>query len=431
MPTSAPARTRALAFIFTAAALIASGCSGDGGTPTQPGTGALAVTVNGLPSGASASVTVTGPGGYSSNIAHSSTLANLAPGSYQLTASTVASHDTNYVPSPATATLTVAADADASATVVYSRTLSTLDLTIAAMYLTQSTQTLSGAVPLVQNRDGYLRVFVVANQGNNAAPQVRVRFYVNGTQQGSPFMIAAPSHSVPSSLNQGVLASSWNVAVPGSMIKPGLSILADVDPSHAVPESQRGNNSFPVSGTPQPLTVKNLSTFYHQLRPRDAERERPHGQRLEFEQGRAAREDGEDPSDLRVHGRRARHVHDECAAALRRQQQRRVGNDPRRNADAARRGRQSAQLLRHREDGVHERHRRHLVHRRRRERRLRRRAAKSRSSRTSSDTRGAARTRRAASTATRIRTIRIRAATLACTDSMWRPRRSIRRRPPR
>ena len=129
------------------------------------------------------------------------------------------------------------------------------------MYLTQSTQTLGGAVPLVQNRDGYLRVFVVANQANTATPQVRVRLYVNGTLEGSPAVIAAPSHSVPTSVNESVLTNSWNVAVPGSLIQPGLSILADVDPSQAIPESQRANNSFPVSGTPLPLTVKSLSQF--------------------------------------------------------------------------------------------------------------------------------------------------------------------------
>jgi hypothetical protein len=268
MPTSALARTRALASIIAVTALLASGCSGDGGTPTQPGTGALAVTVSGLPSGASASVIITGPGGYSSSVAHTSTLSNLAPGSYRLTAQTVASHDTNYVPSPTTATLAVVADAEpVTTTVVYVKTLSTLDLTIGAMYLTQSTQTLTGAVPLVQNRDGYLRVFVVANQSNSAAPEVRVRFYVNGTQQGSPVMIAAPSHSVPTAVDQSALAKSWNVAVPGSTIKPGLSILADIDPSHAIAESQRGNNSFPVSGTPQALSVKNLSTLYIRFVP--------------------------------------------------------------------------------------------------------------------------------------------------------------------
>jgi hypothetical protein len=269
MHLSALARSRALAtFLVAGALLAAAGCSGDGSAPTDPGTGALAVTVSGLPAGASASVVVTGPSSYSKNVAHTTTLSDLAPGSYQLTASTVASHDTNYVPTPSTATVAITADAaPIAASVVYVKTVTTLDLSISAMYLTQSTQTLAGAVPLVQNRDGYLRVFVVANQTNTAAPQVRVRFYVNGAQEGSSTIIAAPAHAVPTSVNEGSLASSWNMPVPGSMIKPGLSILADVDPTQAIPESHRNNNSFPASGTPLALTVKNLSTFYIRFVP--------------------------------------------------------------------------------------------------------------------------------------------------------------------
>ena len=261
------ARSRALASLL-AAVLLFSGCSHDSGTPTQPGTGALVVTVSGLPTGTSASVTITGPGGYSNTVTHTSTLSNLRPGSYQLTAAGVAADGANYAPSPVSETLTIAAaSTPVPATVVYSKSLSTLDLTIGAMYLTQSTQTRGGAVPLVQNRDGYLRVFVVANEANSVAPQVRVRFYVNGTLQGSPTIIEAPSHSVPTSVNESALSNSWNVAVPGAMIKPGLAILADVDPSHAIAESQPGNNSFPTSGTPLALTVKNLSPFYVRFIP--------------------------------------------------------------------------------------------------------------------------------------------------------------------
>ena len=268
MPLSALVRPRTLATLLTAATLLAAGCSSEHGTPTAPGTGALAVTVTGLPSGASASVVVTGPNGYSHPVAHSATLADLTPGSYQLTASTVASGDTNYLPTPASAVIAVAASPSPIATtIVYSRTVTTLDLSIGGMYLTQSTQTMSGAVPLVQNRDGYLRIFVVANQSNSVAPQVRVRFYVNGTLQGSPTLIPAPSHAVPTSISEGTLASSWNLPVPGSMIRPGLAILADVDPSQTIPESLRTNNSFPTSGTPLALTVKNLSTFYLRFIP--------------------------------------------------------------------------------------------------------------------------------------------------------------------
>ncbi|HLB09474.1 MAG TPA: M12 family metallo-peptidase [Gemmatimonadaceae bacterium] len=273
MRLSALARIRALATTLAAVGLLASaGCSTDNKiAPTSPSTGALAITVSGLPSGASASVVVTGPGSYSQVLAHSTTISDLAPGTYQLTASPVASHDTSYAPTPTAATLAVAADAaPAAATVVYARSsagTTTLDLSIGAMYITQSTQTLAGTVPLVQNRDGYLRVFVVANQSNNVTPQVRVRFYVNGALQGSPTIIAAPSHAVPTSIAEGTLASSWNMSVPGSMIKPGLAILADVDPAQAIPEARRDNNSFPASGTPLALTVKNLPTFYLRFVP--------------------------------------------------------------------------------------------------------------------------------------------------------------------
>ena len=52
-----------------------------------------------------------------------------------------------------------------------------LNFCINGMYLTQSVQTYNGSVPLVKSRDGYLRVFVTANQSNTAAPSVRVTFY--------------------------------------------------------------------------------------------------------------------------------------------------------------------------------------------------------------------------------------------------------------
>ncbi|MEP7088453.1 MAG: M66 family metalloprotease, partial [Gemmatimonadota bacterium] len=58
-----------------------------------------------------------------------------------------------------------------------------------------------------------------------------------------------------------------NLLVPGSVLKPGLSILVDVDPSHAIPESSRSNNSFPASGAPLALSVKALSTFYIRFVP--------------------------------------------------------------------------------------------------------------------------------------------------------------------
>ena len=321
MRLSALARFRALATTLTVAGLLASaGCSADSKTtPTSPGTGALAVTVNGLPSGASASVVVSGPGTFSQTLTHSTTLSDLAPGTYQLAASAVASHDTSYAPSPTAATLAVAADAaPAAATVVYARSSTgstTLDLSIGAMYLTQSTQTLAGTVPLVQNRDGYLRVFVLANQANSVTPAVRVRFYVNGALQGSPTIIAAPSHAVPTSIAEGTLASSWNVSVPGSMIKPGLAILADVDPDAGNRRGATRQQQLPRVGNAARADGEEPLHLLPSLRAREAERQRSHGRRLERQQGCASHADREDPSDLELQRGRARDVHHERARA--------------------------------------------------------------------------------------------------------------------
>src|SRR5690242_21462969 len=46
-----------------------------------------------------------------------------------------------------------------------------INLRIEAMYVVQSVQSREGAVPLVANKDGYLRVFVLANAANSLKPR--------------------------------------------------------------------------------------------------------------------------------------------------------------------------------------------------------------------------------------------------------------------
>ncbi|HEU4681659.1 MAG TPA: hypothetical protein VFS51_07940, partial [Gemmatimonadales bacterium] len=148
---------------------------------SSPTLGSLLVNINGLPTGTSAAVTVTGPNSYNQSVTSTQTLSSLTPGGYTITASdVVAPGGTTYSAAPTTQAVTVTAGTTASATVTYSPPSGgTLNLRIDGMYLTQSTQTYTGTVPLVQNRVGFLRIFVVANQLNVATPSVRVRFYQN------------------------------------------------------------------------------------------------------------------------------------------------------------------------------------------------------------------------------------------------------------
>jgi hypothetical protein len=153
----------------------------------------------------------------------------------------------------------------ATAAVAYA-SVAGLNLTIAGMYLTQGTQSFDDTVPLIANKAGYLRVFVLANQANTVTPQVRVRWY-SGASLIQTDIINAPGASVPTALAEGTWNSSWNVAVPKARIAANLKVLADVDPTNAVPETSESDNNFPSSGTPFAFNVKTLSIFHEMLIP--------------------------------------------------------------------------------------------------------------------------------------------------------------------
>jgi hypothetical protein len=227
----------------------------------------LTVAVAGLPPGVAASIEVTGPAGYDQPVTATTTFSGLAAGVYTVTSQSVTPAATQYDASPATQTVNLAAGASGSANVSYtSASTAGLNLRIDGMYLTQSVQTYGGAVPLVKDRDGFLRVFVTATQSNLAAPQVRVRFY-SGATLVSTSIIPAPSLAVPRAPDEGSLAASWNLPVPKALIQPNLAILADVDPSNAVAETNESDNVFPAAGTPLAMDVRTTSVFSVRLVP--------------------------------------------------------------------------------------------------------------------------------------------------------------------
>lgn len=234
---------------------------------SNPNLGSLLVNITGLPSNANAAVAVTGPNGYSQSATSTQSLTSLAPGTYTVTAQeVVTTGGTTYTPSPAGQDAGVTASNTTTATVRYSPPSGgTLNLHIPRMYLTQSAQTLDNTVPLVQNRAGFLRIFVVANQVNAAMPAVRVRLYQNLVFQ-SEHIIPAPGPSVPAAVDEGSLSNSWNLAIPAGEIRPGLSIVAEVDPDNNFLESDESDNAYPGGG-PLALNVRSVPTLNVTLVP--------------------------------------------------------------------------------------------------------------------------------------------------------------------
>ncbi|HKI56200.1 MAG TPA: hypothetical protein VKB31_03545, partial [Trueperaceae bacterium] len=87
-------------------------------TYTPAGNDGLTVTVN-APSGVTADITVTGPNGYSHALTATTTLSNLADGSYTVTAASVTSGGTTYDPTPVSQTVGLSGGNTGTATVVY------------------------------------------------------------------------------------------------------------------------------------------------------------------------------------------------------------------------------------------------------------------------------------------------------------------------
>ena len=218
----------------------------------------IVLTVSGLPGGTNASVLVTNGSGFSRAVTGTTTLAGLAPGPYSIAAASVTSGANTYNPNPASQQVQVVAGQSTSAGVSYTLSLPpSINLVIDGATITQSVQSYDDTVPLIANRDAYLRVFVRANQPNTAAPAVRVRLYQGSNPAPvATYTLPASSASVPTVVDQGMLVGSWNTLIPASQVTAGMRILADVDPGNGVPESNETDNSYPASGVQEALDVR-------------------------------------------------------------------------------------------------------------------------------------------------------------------------------
>lgn len=248
-------------------AVVATGTTTTVAVGYAPTTGAMDVTITGLPGGVPGSVVLSGPGGATHPVTTSQMVTGLAPGAWTVNAATVSSGGSTFAPAPTTQGVTVAAGGTAPVSVTYALVPpATLNLRIETAYLTQAVQRPDHGVQLVAGRDAYLRVFVVANEANTAQPRVRVRLF-HGANQVQSWLLNASSGSVATAVNEGVVAASWNVLVPGALVQPSLALLAEVDPEGLVPEVNEADNSYPSNGTPAPVTVRSLATFQIRMVP--------------------------------------------------------------------------------------------------------------------------------------------------------------------
>jgi len=126
---------------------------------------------------------------------------------------------------------------------------------ISAMILAQAVQSVPQSLPLVANRQALARVFVVGPVSGIAAPSISLQI---GTSP--PVTVTPPQgmSTLPISLNEGTINTSYNVLVPSSAVAPGIQLRASLLDNSGNPY----NPATPVSVnvlTSQPLQVPILA----------------------------------------------------------------------------------------------------------------------------------------------------------------------------
>ncbi|HET6765441.1 MAG TPA: hypothetical protein VFH27_17265 [Longimicrobiaceae bacterium] len=215
----------------------------------------LSLAISGVKAGLTPTLTVTGPAGFTQTLSASGTLFGLAPGVYTVVAGGVASADSTFQGRPYRQTVVVSGDGAASAPVAYQSVgPAALDLVVDGINITQAAQDYAGTIPLVKDRPAYLRVFVRGTVANTAFASVRVRYFINGTLTRTDTLTASGTAGLPLVVQESTSQGVWSLALPSSIVQPGLSIQADVDPEGALKEADETNNLLPAAG-PRAVTV--------------------------------------------------------------------------------------------------------------------------------------------------------------------------------
>lgn len=217
-------------------------------------TGSLTVNVSGLPSAGTPTITVKGPGGFQQQITSTRTLNALVPGQYSILSTSGTAGSCAFAPVSDSTAVPVNAGSAQSATVTYTAAASNgYNMCIEGAYLVQAVQRPGAAVALVGGREALLRVFVRGSEPRQATPNVRVRFFEGGAPVHT-VTIPAPGN-VPVDPDEGSLSATWNARVPGAVLRPGVTMLVELDPDEIIAENDRADNIFPKSGAPMPLDV--------------------------------------------------------------------------------------------------------------------------------------------------------------------------------
>ena len=147
-----------------------------------------------------------------------------------------------------------------------SRVVACFEFTGATAYLTQAAQSLTHPVPLVAGEAALLRVFVTVDSDIGASmPPVSADFFHGGRIVHSAD-VPARDIAVPERIEEGELMYSANAEVPGTVVRPGLEMVVNIDLPGSPGDESNAVMRIPETGR-KPLDVRSVPPFNLTLVP--------------------------------------------------------------------------------------------------------------------------------------------------------------------
>lgn len=118
---------------------------------------------------------------------------------------------------------------------------------VAAHTLTQGVQNESGTIPLIAGRAAFLRVFVTGDLPSFYRPRVRASFF-HDARLAHRVDMSLDWDRLPTEVEEGRLDRSFNARIPAGTVKPGTTMMIEVDPERVIPHSPESQLRIPAEG---------------------------------------------------------------------------------------------------------------------------------------------------------------------------------------
>lgn len=144
-----------------------------------------------------------------------------------------------------------------------------LTLSVPVAYITQGAQDREGRAPLVADRRALLRVFATADEINAFRPGATATFFRDGFETYRT-ELDPPVGGIPLRVDESRLERSFNAAIPGRVLQPGVSMIVELDAEGSLPLTSSSLSRFPAEGRHEldvrpmpPMRVTLIPVLYH------------------------------------------------------------------------------------------------------------------------------------------------------------------------